>query len=131
MFVLKGLQSVAKFAAVPTEVLQQVLQSPPEESPKKVAPIPKEKRKVYEQYKEEICTTKRMKVDPQAHKWMVDTLIEWQAKSGKKEMDLPFPNEWYLDKRVEAIQKGLLTKAHSDDVVRSHLRAYVKNTFTK
>ena len=98
--------------------------------PQKLAQIAPEKRKMYDGYKESTGpSVRRMRVDPQAHGWMGDQLKVWQEANGKAAHELPYSNEWYLDKRVEAIQAGLLQKAHSEDVVRSYLKSQTRKNF--
>ena len=94
---------------------------------KKYTKIAEHKRLIYEAYTDkQDHSSKRMKVDPSAHDWMLQKLKDWQQANEKSEIDIPFPNELYLDRRVEAIQHGLLTKAHSETVVKSFLRSHVR-----
>ena len=60
-------------------------------------------------------------MDPAAHQWMREQLLQWQSANRKSITESPYANEWYYDKRVEAIDAGLLTKMHSNDVVKSYL----------
>ncbi len=54
---------------------------------------------------------------------MEEKLLEWQAETNAgSKFSLPYGNEWYYDMRVEAIKQGLLTKLHSQDVVKSYLK---------
>ena len=51
---------------------------------------------------------------------------QWQDANGKSTFEMPYGNAWYLDKRVEAIRLGLLTRAHCDDLVKSYLASRVR-----
>lgn len=88
-----------------------------------------EKKKLYEQYtvKKSPGDRSRNPVDALAHDYMEDKVREWQEHFFYPRTKLPFHNEWYLDLRVEMIDKGLLCKAHSQDVVKSYLQGtYLK-----
>lgn len=90
------------------------------------------KSHIFAEYKRPPATgARRMKVDPMAHEWMVDQLKSWQQANNKGEAELPFANQWYLDKRIEAIKAGLLQKEHSEDIVRSYLKSKVKKQHAK
>jgi len=68
---------------------------------------------------------KRLWVTRASHKWMRNELRQWQAANGKPVDALPFENEWFFDKRVEGIDKGFLSKQHSQSVVKSYLKSVV------
>ena len=94
------------------------------------------KRKITESEREEInayaCAatpfrgSSRSRVDQQAHEWMEAELRSWQASEGKGDAELPYGNDWFLLKRVACIKANLVTRTHSDDVVKSYLKSYVK-----
>ena len=90
--------------------------------------ISDEKLRLYEEYTtpKPVASTKRCKVDPAAHEWMQERLRQWQDANGKGKLALPYSNEWYLDARVDCIKAELITKEHSEHVVRSYLRSYIK-----
>ena len=91
---------------------------------KKFDKIPKEKQRLYDEYteeKDEHASVRRCAVSEPAHKWMEEELVKWQTENSKGQLDLPYANEWYYDKRVEGIIAGHLFNIHSKDVVRSHL----------
>ena len=48
-------------------------------------------------------------------------LRQWQQANNKGPEEVPFSTEWYLDKRIEAIKAGHLTKHHCEDAVRNVL----------
>jgi hypothetical protein len=86
--------------------------------------ITKEKAALYAGYVDKSNSNKRMKVDSAAHRWMEARLQRWQAENGLPEHEWPTKKEWYLDARVDAIDAQVLTRQHSEDVVRSYLKHY-------
>lgn len=98
-------------------------------SPKKKK-ICEAKRVLYAEYtiKKDIGDKTRYSVSANAHEFMINELCKWQVAHGLDILAVPVHNEWYLDIRVEMIKAGLLSKAHSQDVVRSYLKGpYLKN----
>ena len=88
--------------------------------------ISSDKLKLYDQYTmPKGSLSRRMKVSPEAHAYMVERVKEWQQENCMGQTDRPVLNEWYLDVRVDAIQAGFLTKHHSPDVVKSYLKSWV------
>ena len=93
---------------------------------KAIHSIPFDKLKLYNEYTmPKASLSRRMKVSPQAHAYMVERVKEWQHENCMGQTDRPVLNEWYLDVRVDAIQAGILTKDHSSDVVKSYLKSWV------
>ena len=61
-------------------------------------------------------------VSDEAHLWMEEQLADWQASNHAKPWDQPWANQWYHDKRIEAINLGWIPMENSWDVVRSWLK---------
>ena len=122
-----GQSMTARAAAAPTQQLTPKKEN--EDAPKrnkKYQYISPEKIALYEEYTEHRDVSidgARVKVSRAAHDWMRDELKKWQRAHSKNADELPYGNEWYYDKRVEAIQTNLLTKKHHKDVVRSYLKS--------
>ena len=53
-------------------------------------------------------------------------LFEWQLANTKGPYELPSDGDWYLAARMECIQSDLITKQHSNDVVKSYLKSFVR-----
>ena len=68
----------------------------------------------------------RMFVGPSAHEWMERELRNWQIEVGASQLVCPRGNEWYRWKRVELIKIILLSRSHSDDVVKSYIKSYIR-----
>ena len=88
--------------------------------------IPPEKLEKYKEYVEaKPVGTQRLSVSDEAHKWMETRLQNWQQENDKGKYERPTSKEWYLDARVACIDAQHITKSHSEDVVKSYLKAYV------
>ena len=70
----------------------------------------------------------RCHVTPDAKAWMDLQLQLWQVETSKSSLERPPHGEWYLAKRTDAINAGLLTELHCPDVVRSYLKAKTNAT---
>ena len=57
---------------------------------------------------------------------MQEQLIQWQKDNHKNKNDAPKLNDYYYDLRCDAIDAGLLTLAHGEEIVRNTLKNYVK-----
>ena len=91
------------------------------EAIRKKSKIPEEKRKLYEEYYIKTFDGTRTYIDDSANDWMRAELRQWQQANNKGPEEVPFSTEWYLDKRIEAIKAGHLTKHHCEDAVRNVL----------
>ena len=77
----------------------------------------------YASFEEILPSNRRAKVSDKAHEWMENEFRIWREMNGLEQTDeLPYGNIWYWEKRIDGIQSGYLTKAHSRDVVRSWLK---------
>ena len=85
-----------------------------------------EKLELYEAYAPLKTESRRNAVNPEAHVWMWTQLVKWQARYDMEPTAVPFTRQWYLDKRIEAIDLRLLDIYHSEDVVRSYLKSQIK-----
>ena len=95
---------------------------------KKYKPVPPEKLTLWEKYKPPPahCFRRKVKVDQGAHNEMLVQLRAWQKENGKLEHESPFENEWYLDRRVELIQRGMLKVEANETIVKSYIKSRLK-----
>ena len=70
--------------------------------------------------------TKLPPLDPVQSAWIMDKLRTWQQEHAGGDAFArpqgPGSNEWYWDLRVQAIDAKKLTKYHSQDICRSHIK---------
>lgn len=68
----------------------------------------------------------KMLVAPEGHAWMLQELKAWQNAWGLGALELPQKKVWYDLKRSQAIEKGLVSRLNSEDVVRSFLDGRIR-----